>query len=405
MDADYLKRRALERAFEEICVNCGFEGIETPIFESRELFVRSVGETTDIVQKELFNLEKKSRETYSLRPELTAGVIRSQIESGLRAKRLPILIYSAGKIFRYGKPQRGRLREFNQLGIEILSPPSPYLDAYGIAVAARFFEAIGLSEKIIFNLNTLGSAKTKGKYSAELKSFLGKKSDILCPDCRQRQGKNPLRALDCKVPSCVRVVAQAPMIDEFLSEEEKTYFKKINEALEGLSVNFRVDPSLIRGLDYYTGVVFEVNLASDAKRDLSLGGGGRYDDLVRELGGGDLGAFGFGIGLERTALAAEEIEKKEPIELMIIPLGEAETVEAIKLQRKASSVVSSKIYFKNFDLKSALSAASAEGCRWALIIGEKEMKSGKYTLKDLSTARQKQVDKDAGWKGLLVNSE
>lgn len=298
---EYLKRRDLENSFVDFFgKHRNYIGIETPIFEQRNLFVRSVGDETDIVQKELFDLEQKSDETYSLRPELTAGIARFLIESGiLKSMPKPINVFSVGPCFRYERPQKGRKRQFNQLDLESFGKESSADDAAFIADIAKYLNEIGLSS-VTLNINSFGSSQTKSAYSAKLKGYLLDKKSQLCETCQARSEKNPLRVLDCKNTSCQEIVDQAPKIE--LEGEEKQYFDElITNLKEKLEPENKVivDEKLVRGLDYYTGAVFEFIAQGDESRMSSIGGGGRYNDLIAELGGPEMSAIGVGLGFER----------------------------------------------------------------------------------------------------------
>ena len=385
---DYKLRQAIYRNFADLCDAQGFEGIETPMFEDRTLFVRSVGEGTDIVQKELFDLEKRSGEVYSLRPEYTAGVVRSLIESDLKAKKLPILLYYGGEIFRYDKPQKGRFRQFGQVGLEILGLKEPDVDILAINNAVQFLKLIGIENCSLF-INSLGSSQTKQKYAKSLADYLKSKAGDLCEDCVRRAAKNPLRVLDCKVDTCKEAVKSAPSIISMLSDEEKKYLDEVKRGLADLSINIEIDEALIRGLDYYTGVIFEIATKEDIARQNSLCGGGRYDNLIEELGGPTMPAFGYAMGVERLMEVAKIKADTGAKKTVIIPLGEKEKLEAIKVQNQLSGREAVNLNAKS--LGEALSDASKDGYDFALIIGENEMKSGKFTLKNLKTGVQKNL--------------
>ncbi|MFH1855274.1 MAG: histidine--tRNA ligase [bacterium] len=289
-------RRELEDKFINFYLEKEYQGIETPLFEQKNLFVRSVGEETDIVSKELFDLEKKSEEVYSLRPEFTAGVIRSLIERGLKSMPLPVKVFSVGSCFRYERPQKGRKRQFNQLSIELIGKKSPEIDAQVIADGYEFLKQNSIN--VVVNLNTLGSRSTREKYSVELRDYLKQNLDKLCDDCKKRVDKNPLRVWDCKTENCNP--GEIPSILDSLEPDEKDFFEKIQSELTQKNIEFVVKADLVRGLDYYTGVVFEYVTGDDEERQNSLGGGGRYDELIRELNGPDLPAVGYAFGFERV---------------------------------------------------------------------------------------------------------
>jgi histidyl-tRNA synthetase len=292
---EYILRREIENKFVDTFISKDYRGIETPLFEQKNLFVRSVGEQTDIVQKEMFDLEKKSDEIYSLRPELTAGIIRALVELGMKSMPKPIKVFSVGSCFRYERPQKGRKRQFNQMDIELIGKSSAQIDGEIISDGYEFLKEIGLEVSV--TLNTLGSKATRTIYSTRLKKILTSRSDKLCKNCLFRMNKNPLRIWDCKEEKCDP--GQIPSITESLSEEELEYYNEVKNLLTKRGVKFSEASDLVRGLDYYTGIIFEYNLEDDSERASSVGGGGRYDELIGELGGGDMPAIGFGLGFER----------------------------------------------------------------------------------------------------------
>lgn len=301
IDEDFSRKRNLENQFTDFFSKRGYFGIETPLFEQRDLFVRSVGDQTDIVQKELFDLEQKSDNLYALRPEITAGIIRALSESGfLKSKRKPINVLSFGPCFRYEKPQKGRKRQFNQLDLETIGKRGSLIDGEFIASVAMFLKSFGIDE-ITISISTFGSQETKNNYALELKNYFTGLQDSLCPMCKMRSNKNAFRVLDCKDPSCKEASRNAPEIN--LKTEEKTEFDQTVEIIRnktaGENVLLNIDKTLVRGLDYYTGIVFEISLKSDDTRAGSIGGGGRYDGLINELSGTDLPALGVGLGVER----------------------------------------------------------------------------------------------------------
>lgn len=300
-------RRELENKFIDFFVAKGYLGLETPIFEQKNLFTRTVGEQTDIVQKELFNLEKKSDEVYSLRPEFTAGTIRSLIEAGLKSIPLPVKIFSVGPCFRYERPQKGRKRQFNQLNIEVIGKKSVAIDQEVIQSAVEFLLTIGI-KNISVNVNTFGDLATREEFSNKLREYLPG-SQGLCEDCLRRSAKNPLRVLDCKNEECQKTVSRGPKINDVLKNDDQKYFDSVLAGLKDClkdKVEIAYTPNLVRGLDYYTGIVFEINMKMDESRMNSIGGGGRYDNLVRELGGPDLPAVGYALGLDRIIEAMEK---------------------------------------------------------------------------------------------------
>lgn len=308
VDEQFRKKEDLERRFSDYFCKKNYFGIETPLFESKDLFVRTVGDQTDIVQKELFDLEQKSDDKYCLRPEITAGIVRALSESGLlKTRPKPINVYSYGACFRYEKPQKGRRRQFNQLDVESIGGKDLGTDENFIINIIEFLQSI-TSRKITVCVNTFGSEDSKGRYAKDLKQYFFDKNENLCQLCQQRSNKNPFRVLDCKNPVCKQICQEAPEIT--LSAQEKERFEKTLEKIEEKissndQIQVKFDKTMVRGLDYYTGIVFEFSLLDDESRSGSIGGGGRYDNLVGELSSIDLPAIGVGLGVERILEAIE----------------------------------------------------------------------------------------------------
>ena len=387
------KKSRLINTFSTLCRSFGFEEISTPMFEQKDLYVRSVGDNTDIVEKELFILENKSESTYALRPELTAGIVRALIESGIRGRTLPIMYYSVGEFFRYDKPQKGRFRQASQLDVEIFGLSGISSDTMIINSIALFFKKLKIKDKIIFNINTLGSVETKRAYGEKLVKYLKENRDYLCSDCQRRIEKNPLRALDCKEEQCRKITAAGPAIYDSLSDEEKNDFKEIIGNLEKLKIPFNVDQNMVRGLDYYTGLIFEVNLASDLEKKLSIGGGGRYDCLVEELGGSPLPACGYALGVERIIDLvdfAPDAGEDQVRKLIVIPTSTKQNTRVLSAQNEILERLSIQTlaFLKGSSLSDALGFASKNNFDFAVIAGDEEATQDKYILKDLNKNSQ-----------------
>ena len=285
-----------------------FQEIRTPIFEHTELFTRTVGESTDIVQKEMYTFEDKGGRSLTLRPEGTAPVVRAFLEHGLDGGALPVKFFYLGPMFRYEKPQAGRYREFMQFGVEILGSPSPFSDVEVIQIGVRIAEELGLIGTTLF-INTIGCPLCRKEYREDLVKFLSERVSDLCPDCQSRLETNPLRVLDCKNPSCRKVTAQAPQMHEYLCAECQEHWDMLRSILTSMGMEYKVDPTLVRGLDYYTRTVFEIKWPPLGAQD-TIVGGGRYDGLVEELGGKPTPGVGFALGLERLLLASDKGEKR-----------------------------------------------------------------------------------------------
>jgi len=384
---DALYRESVTSAFISFAQNMGYTPCQPPIFEEVGLFKRAVGESSDIVQKELFYL-KGDDTKYALRPELTAGVVRALIEAGIKSMPKPVNVYTIGSVYRYEKPQKGRYREFVQFDLNTFSTQNAYADAYFIASIYNFLKiVIGTDVKIY--LNTLGSIETKQKFAIKLKDAIGKGADKLCSNCKARVSANPLRVLDCKL-GCKTNIENAPQISDFLSSDEKEYFAKLTAFLKNNKVNFEIDTSLMRGLDYYTSVVFEATMPDDSSRAAVLAGGGRFDGLVAQLGGPEIGAIGVGLGLDRiveNAISKKIIQKCEYIICPVSSEFEQSTYTiALQLNQKGKSARVSTVY----NLTQSLSDAVKSSCQYAIIVGE-ETKNNKVLLKDLINNSQEEV--------------
>ncbi len=381
----------LQDSFLNMAEKLGFERIDTPFYEQRNLFARSVGEETDIVQKELFYLEKKGDEIYSLRPELTAGIVRSVIENGIKSKPLPYKVYNFGQVFRYEKPQAGRFREINQLDLEIFSLKNELVDAFIIAASYKFLVKM-TGEKLIVSLGFMGSDETKKRYSQLLKTYLLENERLFCDTCKYRIKTNALRVLDCKSPECQDALKSAPRISDILNDEEKTYFSNVQDLLKVAGVNYGLDDKLVRGLDYYTSTVFEINIESDKSRQSTLAGGGRYDSLVSELGGPDVGACGVGFGVERiiefmkkTALMAKSkkaffVFNKKAADIVIKTLFENENPDLVI-----------DLDFKDLGVSKGLSYANANNYDYVFLLGDEEIYEDNISIKKMSDGTQEKI--------------
>lgn len=384
---DALIREQITSAFISFAQNMGYSPCQPPVFEEVGLFKRAVGESSDIVQKELFYLSDDEKK-YALRPELTAGVVRALINSGLKSMPKPVNVYTIGSVYRHEKPQKGRYREFTQFDLNSFSEQNAFADAYFVASVYNFLKIITGSEVIVF-LNTLGSPKTKQAFANKLVATIGDLVDKFCSDCQERISSNPLRVLDCKL-NCKEKIKKAPQILNFLKEDEKKYFDNITNFLKKNNVNFNIDSELIRGLDYYTSLIFEITMPQDTSRSSVLAGGGRFDNLVRQLGGPQIGAIGVGLGLDRIAENAKSTKVRAECKYMICPVSSnfdqtAYTI-AFSLNSKGKPVRVSTLY----NLKSSLIEAVKSDCQYAIIVGE-ETKENKIILKDLKNSFQKKV--------------
>jgi len=381
----------LEETMRNICREYGFEEIRTPMFEATELFLRGVGQTTDIVKKEMYTFLDKGDRSMTLRPEMTASVCRAYVEDKLYGQPQPVKLYYMGPMFRYERPQSGRFRQFHQFGVEVLGGDQAVVDAEVISLVWNLYQRLGLN-KLEVHVNSVGCPVCRTKHRALLQEFLSTRRDELCPECQDRFERNPLRILDCKNTTCQAVTAGAPTTRDTLCEDCNTHFERVLALLEVAGVVFRVNPRLVRGLDYYTKTAFEV-MVEEIGAQSSICGGGRYDGLVEEIGGPPTPGFGFAMGLERVLLALQ-VQHKLPEEkprmfAMLVVLGEKAQTEGFKLLntlRAQGLPVSMDLLGRS--LKAQLKAADRQGARYALILGEEELENNVLLIKDLRLGEQ-----------------
>lgn len=385
-DAAY-KWHYLEDVVRKTAAEFGFKEIRTPTFEHTELFLRGVGETTDIVNKEMYTFTDKGDRSITLKPEGTAGVARAYIENCLGDMPQPVKMYYLTPVFRYERPQAGRLREHHQFGVELYGSASPYADAEVMLVAKTLFDKLGLTEPVL-NINSIGCPECRKKYNAALKEYLAGNIDKMCASCRERFDKNPLRILDCKEPGCKAITASAPKTLEYLCDDCRAHFEKLQSILSSAGVEFKVNPSVVRGLDYYTGTVFEF-ISSAIGAQGTVCGGGRYNNLVSEVGGKPTPAVGFGMGLERLIMILENLNlylgEPETPTIYIAPTSEAEAEAAFsvvgELRKKG---VSAECDIMGRSLKAQMKYAGKRGYAFVAVMGADEINSGKIKIKRMS---------------------
>ncbi|MDR0850257.1 MAG: histidine--tRNA ligase [Christensenellaceae bacterium] len=372
--------------------------IRTPTFEYTELFLRGVGDSTDIVNKEMYTFLDKGGRSITLKPEGTAGVVREFVESGMFNDPQPTKLYYIMPSFRYENPQAGRLREFHQFGVEYFGASSPKADFEGISVAIDFLKALKFRD-FKLHLNSIGCPECRKKYNEVLTNFLGSKLKVMCPDCNRRFKTNPLRILDCKNEDCKKILKCVPKVTDFLCDECKIHFTQVQKLLKDAKIDFIVDGDLVRGLDYYTKTVFEIMTDIKGVGTITLVGGGRYDNLVESLDGPKTPAFGFGCGIERLLFALEksEIEICEPQKTLVYITKATELntnldIEiAVKLREKG---ISCEVDLCDRSFKAQFKYANKLGVKYNIIIGEKELAGGKITLKDMTSGQEQQVEAD-----------
>lgn len=382
--------------FKGICSLNNYEFIKTPVFEASELFHRGVGETTDIVKKETYDFQDKKGRDMTLRPEGTAGIVRALIENKLYANTNGYLkYYYYGPMFRYERPQSGRFREFNQFGVEVFGPMSPYIDAEVINLGVKYFEILGI-ENIKIKINNLGSKQDRENYKEALVKYMEKYKDELCSDCLERLDKNPLRVLDCKIDSNKDFFKGAPKISDYLQEESRVYFKELLENLEALEISYELDDNLVRGLDYYDYAVFEF-VTEDVKLNgaSTICGGGRYNGLVSALDGPKLAGVGFAIGYERLAEILKTLDLTpgmDYLETYVIPVTQNELSDALIVGTMLKDAgYKTEIDYRDVSVKSKFTMANRMGTDFIVIIGEEEIKKYSVRLKDAKTGEEKLV--------------
>ncbi len=392
LPAESHKWRFLEDIMMSEAKMYGFREIRTPVFEHTELFDRGVGDDTDIVQKEMYTFEDKGGRSLTLKPEGTVAAVRAMLEHGLFNEALPVKMTYITPCYRYEKPQSGRYREFHQFGVEMFGAPSAAADAEIICLATTLFERLGVSN-LSLEINSIGCPTCRKNYQSALKQYFSERKDSLCPTCLERLERNPMRIVDCKSSDCQEVAKGAPNITDFLCDDCSVHFAEVQTYLESAGIKFVLNPKIVRGLDYYTRTVFEFVASDDADRGLVCGGGGRYDGLVEEVGGSQMPAVGFGIGLERLLLLMESqgIEFPSPTrcDLFIAAADKGAYARAFEL----SKVLREASFYAEFDvvgrsLKAQLKYADKLGAKFSLVLGEAELAAGKAEVKNMATGEK-----------------
>ncbi|MFQ6083382.1 MAG: histidine--tRNA ligase [Candidatus Aminicenantia bacterium] len=401
LPSEIKKWRQVEETARKIFELYGYQEIRIPIFEATELFERGTGQTTEVVTKEMYTFRDKGGRSITLRPECTPSVVRALIENRLYLKPNPLRFYYLGPMFRYDKPQKGRFRQFHQIGIEVFGEDDPAIDAEIVEMVDFFLKRLRIADIEVL-INSIGCKNCRPSYIEILREETKKHQGKFCPDCQRKIEINPLRIFDCKKDACQEVAEVLPKIIDYLCADCAEHFSKFKGYLEQYEIQYRVEPKLARGLDYYTKTVFEVVSHKLGAQNAILGGG-RYDDMVKDFGGPALSGIGFAIGMERLISLLPEEEKKEEKELFIAYLGEEAKKEVIDLIRffRQEEIVS-LVEFKDKSLRNQLSRADKLGVRWALIVGEDEVKKGKYQLKDMEKGTQEELTKEEIIKKLKI---
>lgn len=372
----------------------GFKEIRTPVFEHTELFARGVGQTTDVVQKEMYTFDTKGGESVTLRPEGTAGAARAVLEHGLVNDSLPIKASYFVSCYRYEKPQAGRLREFHQFGLECYGTQSPVADAELICAAQSIFDRLGIKQ-LRLEINSIGCPTCRAEYHKALKEYFYGYKDELCETCNSRLEKNPMRILDCKSPVCSKIAQGAPKITDYLCDECKEHFASVRKYLDAAGVEYTVNPTIVRGLDYYTKTVFEF-VTDFIGAQGTVCGGGRYDGLIEELGGKHLPSLGFAMGIERLLMLMDkqgiEIPKPSTCDLYVAVMGESASLksfEIIKAVRSCGLIAETDVVGRG--LRAQMKYADKIGAKFSMVLGDNEIEQGKAVIKNMSSGEQTEI--------------
>lgn len=367
----------------------GYQEIRTPILEEIEVFKRSVGESSDIVNKEMYDFHDKGGRHVVMRPENTAGVVRAAVQHKVFQNPDPSLFYYIGPQFRYERMQAGRYRQFWQIGAESFGSATPEAEAENLVLLMDFLKELGLSQ-LELSINSVGTPECRPAFQAAFRAFFAERAERFCGDCQRRIEQNPLRVLDCKVPGCQAALEGHPLVTEHLDEPSRLHHERLKELLTALGVPFTENPRLVRGLDYYTRTAFEV-LSSDLGAQSALLGGGRYDGLVKQMGGPEVPAFGWAIGLDRLAMVLEKLQGAAPYEApaLLVPMGATASLRALELARAWwAEGCSVQLETRGVNLKKALTSANRQGTKLALILGDGELERGVIAAKNLEAGTQ-----------------
>jgi len=385
---DALRHRRVVETGREVAARYGYREIAVPVFEFTEVFARTLGETSDIVTKEMYSFEDRGGERITLRPEFTAGVARALISGGL-GQSLPVRLFTSGPVFRYERPQKGRLRQFHQIDIEVLGAPEPEADIEVIAVGRRILEALGLDDKVILEVNTLGDPLSRRAYRDRLVDYLREFRERLSEDSRMRLERNPLRILDSKDEGDRAILQQAPTLTESLNEASRAFFDRVLAGLDALGIGYEINPRLVRGLDYYTHTAFEFTTTQLGAQGAVLAGG-RYDGLVSAMGGPDTPGIGWAAGVERLAMLLDETPATSR-PLAVVPIGDQAEPEALRLAEELRAAgLSVEMEFRG-KVGQRLKRATQRNARYALLLGEDEVAKGTVVLRDLERGVQEEV--------------
>lgn len=397
LPGEVYKNQYIESTCLSVAENFGYKEMRTPVFEHTELFQRGVGDTTDVVQKEMYTFDDKGGRSITLRPEGTAGAARSFLENGLSNEALPQKICYLTSCYRYEKPQAGRLREFHQFGIECFGADSPLADAEMIALANQIFKELGVKD-LHLEINSIGCPTCRAEYHKALKEYFSQYTDELCATCNERLERNPMRILDCKSSVCKSISENAPVVLDYLCDECKEHFEKVKTYLDAVGIEYIINPKIVRGLDYYTKTVFEFVSDSIGSQG-TVCGGGRYDGLLEQLGGQHTPSLGFGMGLERLQLVmeAQECEFPQPNtpDLFIVSMGEKAVLKALEIAKDMRDEGFSVVYDLNGrSLRAQMKYADKLNAKYNVVIGDDEVDKKIVTLKNMATGESSQIALD-----------
>ena len=408
---DVHKNQYIEATALDIASKFGYKEIRTPVFEHTELFQRGVGDTTDVVQKEMYTFDDKGGRSITLRPEGTSGAVRSYLENGLCNEALPQKVCYLISCYRYEKPQAGRLREFHQFGVECFGSASPLADAEIIALAKSLFDTLGVKD-LSLEINSIGCPTCRAEYHKALKEYFSSRKDELCDTCKSRLDRNPMRILDCKSPICHEIAEGAPVVIDYLCDECKEHFENVQKYLKAQNIEYTINPQIVRGLDYYTKTVFEF-VSNSIGAQGTVCGGGRYDGLVEELGGQHTPSLGFAMGIERLMLLMEaqgcEFPEAEKPDLFIVALGEKATLKAVEIAKDMREEgFSALLDLNQRSVRAQMKYADKLGAKFNVVIGDNEVEAKTAKLKNMQTGEETEINLDTfvnGFYSISLNEQ
>lgn len=408
---DVHKNQYIEATALDIASKFGYKEIRTPVFEHTELFQRGVGDTTDVVQKEMYTFDDKGGRSITLRPEGTAGAVRSYLENGLCNEALPQKVCYLISCYRYEKPQAGRLREFHQFGVECFGSASPLADAEIIALAKSLFDTLGVKD-LSLEINSIGCPTCRAEYHKALKKYFSSRKDELCDTCKSRLDRNPMRILDCKSPICHEIAEGAPVVIDYLCDECKEHFENVQKYLKAQNIEYTINPQIVRGLDYYTKTVFEF-VSNSIGAQGTVCGGGRYDGLVEELGGQHTPSLGFAMGIERLMLLMEaqgcEFPEAEKPDLFIVALGEKAALKAVEIAKDMREEgFSALLDLNQRSVRAQMKYADKLGAKFNVVIGDNEVEAKTAKLKNMQTGEETEINLDtfvSGFYSISLNEQ